>query len=681
MIASHKERQRPPGPQFPFDGGGREFCAARLLSLCVITWVALLGTKCVIAYRDLSPSGFPPHLYDGHIAASLARIALCSAEDLIVCLLLLAVGLAVNHFLPNRAGRRALLVVACCAVGLALAYAVVNLQHYHVLRRFLNLPLLRFSGGLKLERSIYSFATPHLVAACVLLPLCAIGAHFFSWHFLAGRWVRISGIICRPLVILSLIGLAFLGSRFAQARWFPPDNCEFARNPHWLLVRSCFWSVGFGDTPRPLAGDRDDFLPAAARAGGRVERAFVPRNIIVVVLESVSIPYLQAYGSSLPTTPQLCAMRDQTVVLRNIYSNATHTAASGLGLFAARYNDPNGSAVAMDHPSYVIPSAPDWLRNHGFRTYFLSGGDWDYNNLGKAFLCGGFDLARDAYRYWSKERRDWPFTNGDYDDRQLFADAARCLREARDRRFFLMLWTYDTHSPYRPVPCGEAFDSREFPPLLRALPDHRLMPNQATGPERIGDFRRFLATVRQADGLIASLCSELNRLGLADSTLLVVTGDHGDAFGEHGWFCHGHALFEEDVHVPMIFVSPRVQEAGLDPDMVGSHIDLWPTLADLCDIPPHPLWQGKSLLQDPSGRRAYFSRSGSLGIREGRYKYVWDYLAGREYLFDLLSDPSESVNVAAKHPEWCLAQRRRLWSWTDFQSKWAASLTAPPADQ
>ena len=674
MMALRKEGRRSPWSLDRFGGENRATCASQLVSLSVIAWMTLFGIKCVIAYRDLSPSGFPPLIYDGRLVASAARIVLCSAEDLCVCLVFLAIGLAINRLLSDKISRRAFLVVACCIVGLALAYSVVNIQHYHVLRRFLNLPLLRFSGGLKLERSIYSFATPGILAASFLVPVGAIGAYVLTWPLLANAWLRVSAIVCRPIVLALLIGLGFCGSQFAQVRWFPPDNREFARNPHWLFVRSCFWVLGFGDTPKPLASDMDDFKPAGNTASGGVARPFVPRNIIVVVLESVSIPYLQVYGSSWPTTPQLCAMGDHSVVMRNIYSNAAHTAASGLGLFGSRYNDPSGSAVAMDHPSYAIPSGPDWLRKHGFRTYFLSGGDWDYNNLGPTFLSNGFDLARDAYRHWSKDRRDWEFAKSDYDDRQLFSDAVRCLKEARDQPFFLMLWTYDSHSPYRPVPCIEPFTTQELPHILRAAGDHRLLPNQATYPGRIGEFRRFLATVRQADALIASLCLELDRLELADSTLLVITGDHGDAFGEHGWFCHGHALFEEDVHVPMIFVSPRMKEIAWDADMIGSHVDLWPTLADLCDIPPHPLWQGRSLLQNDPGRRAYFFRPGSLGIREGRYKYIWDYVSGREYLFDLLADPAESVNVAVKHPELCLTERRRLRSWTEFQSKWAAGL-------
>jgi len=655
----------------PFSGDRRSACAAHLTSISFFVWALLLGIKSVIAYRDLSPWGGAPLIYDGHLLSSAVRIVLCGAEDFMVCLFFLAIGLAVNRVLPAHASRRGILIFGCCTAGMAVGFAAVNLPLYHVLRRFLNFPLAQFSGGLKLERSIYSYATPTLLAAFLLALFCATAIYAATWPVFAGMWLRVARMISRPALLLPLFGLAFLGSQFAQARWFPPDNNEFARSPHLLFLRSCFWTVNFGKTKNPLPDDFADF--ALAADGERIisKRSFVPKNIILVVLESVSIPYLQVYGSPLPTSPRLLGMKEQTVVFRNIYSNAAHTAASGLGLFASRYNDPSECAVAIDHPSLIKAGAPGWLRAHGFKTFFLAGGDWDYNNLGTAFLRHGFDLARDGYQHWSDGRRDWPFNKNKYDDPQLFADAAKCLAEAGAQRFFLMLWTYDSHIPYRDVPCDTAFNDDGFPPLIHAASDYRLTPNQATGSERIADFRRFLATLRQSDELIGSLCSELKRRNLAESTLLVVTGDHGDAFGEHGWFCHGHALFEEDVHVPMIFISPHIKDFKWDSEVVGSHVDLWPTLADVCNIPIDPRWQGRSLLAKQKFDRAYFYRSGALGVREGSYKYIWNYLAGHEDLFDLTSDPKESTNIAATHPELCQTLLRRLRAWTEFQSKWA----------
>ena len=131
----------------------------------------------------------------------------------------------------------------------------------------------------------------------------------------------------------------------------------------------------------------------------------------------------------------------------------------------------------------------------------------------------------------------------------------------------------------------------------------------------------------------------------------------------------------------MIFISPHIKDCEWDSGVVGSHVDLWPTLADVCNIPVDPRLQGHSLMDKQLPGRAYFFRPGALGIREGAYKYIWNYLAGHEDLFDLASDPKESTNIAAEHPELCQTLLRRLRAWTEFQSKWTASEAAhKPAD-
>jgi arylsulfatase A-like enzyme len=104
---------------------------------------------------------------------------------------------------------------------------------------------------------------------------------------------------------------------------------------------------------------------------------------------------------------------------------------------------------------------------------------------------------------------------------------------------------------------------------------------------------------------------------------------------------------------------------------IGSHIDLWPTITDICGIPINPLWQGRSLLGNfpEQDRRAYFSRRGTLGLREGRFKYLWDYDSRTEYLFDLEEDPGELHNLSKENSELCHEYRRRLRDWTNFQTE------------
>jgi arylsulfatase A-like enzyme len=383
------------------------------------------------------------------------------------------------------------------------------------------------------------------------------------------------------------------------------------------------------------------------------------------VLESVGAPYLDLYGSPLPVTPGLCRLRDKGIVFENFYATANHSIASALPLFGSTYNDVRTTATVLEHPRFPIPAASTWLKGHGYRTYFLGAGgkrSWEYfRNMTPAFISAGqFDVARDVrHPFWAACPDAGRFLADDYLDRAVFADARRVLRAARGEKFFLMVWNYGTHYPYRDG-VAETFDERHFPPAVRH------------DPARREGFAAYLRSVRRADACIAEFYTELERLGLADDTLVVVTADHGEAWGQHGFTFHGSSLYEEEVRVPLLLLCPRLARLGPRRRVVGSHIDLWPTVADGCGLPADPRWQGRSLLGgDPrESRRAFFYRAGGLlGVREGKYTLLWDVRGGRRRLFDVEADPGERTNVARGHPDLCVRLQQRLRDWANFQAR------------
>src|SRR6185436_2109794 len=130
----------------------------------------------------------------------------------------------------------------------------------------------------------------------------------------------------------------------------------------------------------------------------------------------------------------------------------------------------------------------------------------------------------------------------------------------------------------------------------------------------------------------------------------------------------GRALYEEDVHVPLVIWSPRLYRAATHSTTIGGHVDLAPTIAELAGIDPAIDWKGRSLFDPAHPPRAYFyvaEDSFTLGVREGAWKYMFDLREGAEELYDLSQDPAEQRNVAAAQPERCARLRQRLAAWTD----------------
>jgi arylsulfatase A-like enzyme len=643
---------------------GRE--QAEMLSLVFAVCSVIFLTKAFIAWRDLDNAAAPPQVYDGSALVALARVWACCAEDFAVglgCLLLATLTL---RLVPSAWGRRGLRLLAHLAAVVASGLMIIEAQLFHVVRHYLTIGLVRLAGGFNWERSIYAYAGTSFKLALALVPLLALAAHLWVvWAFpRAGR--AVAGRACRPALLLGGL-LACAGVAVAaQHGLVEGGSGDYPHNPHLHFVRSLFTSASFEDVP---GGDAEedvaDFLPGRpGHTTGLLARP--PRNIIVIAAESVSTRYLGTYGSRLGTTPCLSRLEadGKSLTFDNFYATANHTIASALPIFAGLYNDPTTLSTVIDYPDFPSPAASAWLRQQGYVTcLFGSGGrsTWEgYRNLAPAFAVKGFDVGRDpGHPFWQALPRPDAFLDDDHLDAATFADARRALRTFRGRKFAMWLWSYEAHAPYFDGPGPASFPKELFPAAV------------AGQAEKEADFERYLRAVWRLDALVGELCRDLEELGLADDTLVVLTGDHGEGFGEHGWFGHGWSVYEEEVRVPCVMICPRLAPLGRRSPVVGSHVDLLATVTDVCGLPPDPRWQGRSLLGGATAdRRAYFYRhEAAAGVREGRWKYFWDFKEGCHRLYDLEADPAERLDLAPDNPELAKALHGRVRTWTAFQAR------------
>jgi arylsulfatase A-like enzyme len=182
---------------------------------------------------------------------------------------------------------------------------------------------------------------------------------------------------------------------------------------------------------------------------------------------------------------------------------------------------------------------------------------------------------------------------------------------------------------------------------------------------------RYADSLFYIDSQIARLFERLRQGGLWDKTMIVIGGDNGEAFYEHGFSAHASWLFDEVVKVPMIIRAPGV-EPGLD-DRPAMFLDVPPSVLDVLGLPSHPSFQGISLFaRQPNRDRSIFiiaqtPAAYETAIVRGGFKLHWAETEDRYILNDLVNDPGETVDIAPGRRDLVEQLARRLHQWRDEQ--------------
>ncbi len=372
-------------------------------------------------------------------------------------------------------------------------------------------------------------------------------------------------------------------------------------------------------------------------------------NVVVYLVDTLRADALHVYGSRRPT-PQLDRFARQGVRFADAVSAASWTRPATASLLTGLYPSHHR---AQDRPDRLPESAftlAERLRLAGYATAAVICN----GNIDSAW---GFSQGFDVYVRPPVPDRD---PQG-RPRRNLFAAEAdevaleqwrRRVRGPHHQPIFLYVHTVDPHGPYDPP----EWLLRERRPRLgntNAILDELNQRLRPSTPELVASLRTaYDGEVAYADREFGSF---LRRLGSSEPTVVVVTADHGEAFQEHGFSSHGMSLFEEELHVPLLFWAPGLLPAGRVVEEPVSQVDILPTLIALTVGSPvrssglrldgvdlSPLWQDpgrsggetRALLSelDYDGRRW-------LSLRAGGWKLLEDRNAGREWLFDLRSDP------------------------------------------
>jgi arylsulfatase A-like enzyme len=168
-------------------------------------------------------------------------------------------------------------------------------------------------------------------------------------------------------------------------------------------------------------------------------------------------------------------------------------------------------------------------------------------------------------------------------------------------------------------------------------------------PSRTPEHDSYLNCVRYIDDYLRELVGLLKARNLLENTLLIVLGDHGEEFQEHGGIVHGFALYEEVLHIPMLMRLPQADARRGSIKGLRQQIDVLPTIVESLGLrlQGQPL-AGHSLLSSPGHEALFFGthlERSFLALREGPYKYLYDLSRDSIKVFDLNRDPGEHRDV------------------------------------
>jgi arylsulfatase len=393
-------------------------------------------------------------------------------------------------------------------------------------------------------------------------------------------------------------------------------------------------------------------------AGGPVDelRASVKdANVIIVITDAARADHVGCYGYPRDTTPNLDRLAKESVLFECHFSQSAETKSSTACLLTSQYCDTN----LADGPRAFIPGTftlEAGLRKAGLRTLLIS------SNLKACPLYGIGNDFQDAI--WDKQlevlaKEGEP----NYSPTVLLRAFDNWLGKHSGQRFFAYLHLLPPHYPYgQPAEFTKPFAGLK-PISFRAggLPFPETIPRPIPEPPPLPEWiNLYDANLCYSDWAVGQLVGLLRDKQLLDNTLLIITSDHGEAFGEHGHVWHGRSVHDEACRIPLLIRFPGRRLAGQRVAALTESVDLLPTIFDLLRARyPARHIQGRSLLPLLAGRtnsinQYVFSRGGgspSKYLIRGKDYALMLYSNGRwRALYDLRDDPGERTNVIAGNP-------------------------------
>ena len=438
------------------------------------------------------------------------------------------------------------------------------------------------------------------------------------------------------------------------------------------------------------------------------------KNIVLIGIDALRADHLGCYAYDKETSPNIDNLAKKGITFENAFSCINTTDPSFTTILSGKYPISHGirnhsekvtNAMLQNFYKQEIRFLSEILRDNGYKTIGI---DWlgRWHKKGFEYYLGDAmqkkhlkilskivnklpDIFSDKIK---KIYRKTTSSNSSIHTATKLTDKALELINNCNKPFFLFIHYWDTHTPYNAPesiynelkPEG---DGKELEKLFASIGNEKWKEyllkaaGNATTAEEVSAM--YDSAIKYVDQEIGRLVKYFKEQGIYENTIFVITSDHGESLIEHGIFFDHHGLYDESIHVPLIFNNLPVEGKRIK-DFV-QHIDMVPTLLDILNIPfKESEFDGVSLVPlirgEVNSLRSFIVAEESytekkIAIRTNKWKYIYSpskddatcrycgvIHGGVEELYHLESDPKEMRNIVEEKPEIAKTLRKNLFS-------------------
>lgn len=409
-------------------------------------------------------------------------------------------------------------------------------------------------------------------------------------------------------------------------------------------------------------------------------------NIVMFAIDSIRRDHMSCYGYPRLTTPHFDRIAAKGTLIENSFSPYIPTTPAYSSILTGR--DVIGTQMPSLGPKHPLdkkhPTLPEILRKAGYTT-----------------TCVGFDggFYRGFNTYLNFEGwvswEDRPARKAENLNKVALPALEKMHKSGKP--FLLFLRHMDPHSPYLPPspfdtmfyskdPCDKknksmkpVFDFKPFADFFKSW----MIPGVTDKDWVIAQYDGELAYM---DACCQRITTRIEELGIAEDTLIVITGDHGETLYDHDCFFDHHGLYEPTLVVPLIYYWPGKVPAGARSKAYTLHEDLIPTILELCGLQKFAKgvkFDGVSTVPyltdlNASPRSEFYISECTWMRKQGWRTPIYKFWEAMEpdfhgkppvELYNLIEDPTESVNLADKQPETVALLRNKMNAWIKKRGK------------